>query len=114
MSIYRKIDAQPIAVGVINAPIVAPFNAGGERQVLYVVQNISLTETFTGIVSSSPNGVTQWTDELSDEFASIAPGITRRLLLPLDRIWSRLNGNFLGAPASVRVSVILLPPIPFR
>lgn len=114
MSIYKKLDDQPIAVGVISAPIVAPFNAGGERQVLYVIENISLTETFTGTVSSSPNGSTQWTAELSDEFASIGPGITRRLLLPLDRIWSRLVGNFLGAPDTVRVSVLLLPPIPFR
>lgn len=112
--IYTKLDKVPVAVGVIQQAVIVPFSAQGEYQLLLIVENRSLTETFTGITASSADGVNGWVPELNDEFLSIAPGITRRMLLPQDRIWARVVGNFLLNPASVRVSVLLLPPIPFR
>jgi hypothetical protein len=112
--IYTKLDKVPVAVGVIQQAVVAPLTALGEYQVLIIIENLSLTETFTGVTSTSTDGLNGWVPELNDEFLSISPGIPRRMLLPQDRIWVRVLGNFLLNPASVRVTIIYLPPIPFR
>lgn len=106
---YAKIDAQPVAVGVVEETVIDATPTRGEDVLLVTVENLSATETFTGVMYNSPNGATQWNAETSDEFVDIAPLKTRRYLVQPDRIFARLLGNFVGAPGSVRVSVFVLP-----
>ena len=110
MSYYPKIDAQTLAVGIIEQSVIAPFSGRGENPLLMVIENLSNTETFTGYAWTSPNGSTQWLVEPDDSFVDIPPGKTRRMLLPADRIWARVLGNFVGAPDSVRISAFLMFP----
>lgn len=106
---YAKLDAIPVSVGVIEQTVIAATPTRGEDVLLLVVENLSATETFTGTAYNSPNGVSQWNAETSDEFVDIAPLKTRRYLVAPDRIYTRLLGNFVGAPGSVRVTVFVLP-----
>lgn len=110
MSFYPKVDQVPVAVGILEQVVIAPFTGRGENPLLIVIENLSLTETFTGYAWTSPNGTTQWTQEPNDEFVDILPGKTRRMLLPSDRIWARVLGNFVAGPGSVRLSAFLLFP----
>lgn len=108
MSYFQKVNNKPVAVGIIEQTVIAPFSGRGEDAFLLVVENLSLTETFEGYAWSSPNGTNGWVVEDNDAFVGILPGKTRRLLLPQDRIWVRLLGNFVAGPATVRVDAILL------
>lgn len=109
MSYYKKIDAVRTAVGIVEDEVVAAQCGRGEDNILLVIENLSLTEVFTATVQTSPNGMTQWSDELTDEFVDVPAGRTRRFLVPHDRIYARLLGNFVGAPDYVRISVFMLP-----
>ena len=97
-----------LAVGVVEQSVLAATNIKGEDAFLIVLQNMSAVETFTGAASASPDGVNQWAVELNDEFASIGPGVTRRMLIPADRLWVRVTGNFVGAPDTLRMSTVRL------
>jgi hypothetical protein len=99
---------EPVPVGVVQQPVIASTSMKGYDLLLFVIENVSLTETFSGVASTSPNGQTQWTNELSDEFGAIAPGETRRMILTSDRLNARVLGNFAANPASVHVTVVRL------
>lgn len=111
MAFYPKLDQQNLAVGVIEQVIVAPFTGRGEQLFLLVIENLSLTETFTAQVWASPNGVTQWTKEADDAFVDMSPGTSRRVVIGADRIWARVLGNFVGGPGSIRITAFLLNPL---
>lgn len=97
---------QPVAVGIVEQTVLEATNIKGLDYYLIVITNMSLTETFSGTVSSSPNGVTQWTDEASDEFVSMGPGVSRRYKVPGDRMWVRVKGNFGAAPDTIRLTTV--------
>lgn len=101
-------EYEAVPVGVVEQTVLAATNIRGEDHFLIVLTNPSLTETFYGTCASSPNGVTQWTSELNDEFAEMAPGATRRMLLPADRLFARVTGRFGTAPDTIRLTTTKL------
>jgi len=105
--VKRSTSLSPVSVGVIDQTVISPVNCLGDDFVLLLIENLSAAETFTGYAWSSPDGVTQWNVEENDNFVSIAPTKTRRMLLPADRMYVRVLGAFAGNPDSVRVSVVL-------
>jgi hypothetical protein len=106
--VKREVELRTVAVGVVEQTVLAANSLVGEDAVLLVIENLSGTQTFSGTVWNSPDGSTQWSQETDDSFLSTAPGISRRILLPADRLWVRVLGSFAGAPGSVRLTVIKL------
>lgn len=104
----EELEFKPVAVGVIDQTILAATSVKGEDHFLIVLSNPSLTETFYGACSSSPDGVNQWAEELNDEFAEVPPGRTRRMLLPADRLFVRVVGRFGTGPDTIRISTVKL------
>jgi hypothetical protein len=98
----------PVPVGIVQQTVIESTPMKGYDLLLFIIENTSLTETFTGVASTSPTGKSQWTNELSDEFISVGPGVTRRMLLAGDRLNGRVLGNFLANPASLHVTVLRL------
>lgn len=113
-SIKPGLQEVDVAVGVISKTVLDAVNFKGFTYLVIVLENRSLTETFSGVTSTSPNGQTQWTDELSDEFVSIPPLTTRRMVLPADRFWARVTGNFGAAPGTIRLTTNKLAALSFR
>lgn len=105
--IENDLVSDDVPVGVITQTVMAPTDLAQSDSMLIVLENLSLTETFEGVTASSPNGSTQWVAELNDEFASIGPGVTRRMLLPADRRFVRITGKFVAAPDTMRISTVL-------
>lgn len=108
MGYYPKLDGIPVPVGIVEQSVISPFSTRGEDLALIIIENLSATETFDGHAWASPNGVNGWVVEDNDAFVAIAPTKSRRLLLPADRIWIRLLGNFQAAPDNVRVTVFVI------
>ena len=98
---------QPVPVGVIDQSVLDPLNVRGEDHTLVILTNLT-GDTFEGSSASSPNGVNQWVPELNDEFASIGPNSSRRMLLSADRLFIRVTGRFLTTPGNINMSVIKL------
>jgi hypothetical protein len=106
--VYTKIDGLPVTVGVVNQTVIASFATRGEDFALIIIENLSNTEVFNGSVSSSHNGTTAWVNETNDAFEAMQPLTNRRFVLPTDRLNLRVQGYFDGAPAQVRVTVIII------
>jgi len=102
------VERVPVAVGVVEQTILAPTDARGEDGLLIIIENPSLTDTVTAYAWCSPDGVNQWAVEDNDQFAPIPPGKSRRMLLPSDRLWVRVLGNYALGPASLYLTVIKL------
>lgn len=100
-------EAEPIDVGVVEGTVLAATNVTHEDMLLIVITN-NHTEDFTGSVSCSPNGVDQWVPELNDEFSAIPAGMSRRMLIPADRLWARVTGSFPTTPGTVSLTTTLL------
>ena len=105
MSYYRRQNAVPVPVGVINQSVVAAVPSRGEDFTVIYLENASVTETFVGVISTAPTANGPWTDEADDAFNPLAPQKARRARLPPDRLWVRVLGNFLAAPGTVNVTV---------
>jgi len=97
-----------VAITAIEGTIVAPVNLRSEDELLIVISNPSLTDTVTATTSSSANGTDHWVAETNDEFNSIGPGVTRRMLIPSDRLHVRVTGNFGSGPGNIEVAVVKL------
>ena len=108
MGYYVKTDGVTLPVGILEMEVIAPFCTRGEDLALIIIENLSVTETFDGHVWASPNGTNGWVIEENDAFVSILPTKSRRLLLPADRIWLRMLGNFVAQPDNVRVTIFIL------
>jgi len=106
--VKRDVTLSTKAVGVVEQTIIDPTSCLGDDAILLIIENTSGVETFNGYAWASPDGVTQWNVEENDNFQAILPGKTRRMLLPADRLYVRVLGNFAGAPGTVRISVIML------
>lgn len=100
-------EAEPVDVGVIEQPVLAATNVTHEDMLLIVITN-NHVEDFNGSVSCSPNGVDQWVPELNDEFAAIPAGMSRRMLVPADRLFARVNGAFPTTPGTVSLTTTML------
>lgn len=106
--ISTGIDAEPVPVGIVQATVLGATNFKGYDWLIITLENQSLVETFAGIASCSPNGVDSWVNEVSDEFGSMGPGVSRRLVLPGDRLWARVLGNFGAAPDFMKLTTTYL------
>jgi len=104
--VKTEIEARTVAVGVVQQAILAPQAFVGEDSMLVIIENLSATETFDGVAYSAPTSTGPWTAEANDEFQSIAPLTSRRMLLPSDRLYGRVLGNFQAAPGSIKLTVI--------
>lgn len=102
-------ENEAVAVGVISTTVLAALDVRGHDSVLLILTNASLAETFNGTASSSPDGTNQWADIPDDSFQSMSPGETRYMSLPSDKhLFVRVLGAFVGAPDTVRLSVVRL------
>jgi hypothetical protein len=108
VSVFTKINSVPVSVGVVNQTIIAPFATRGEDFALIIIENLSATEVFNGVVASSHNGVSAWVNETNDAFLAMQPLTNRRFVLPTDRLNLRMQGYFDGAPGIVQVTVIII------
>lgn len=106
--VNKEVDARPLSVGIIQQTILAPVSIAGEDSVVLIIQNTSGVETFEGWAYSAPNLTGPWTQETNDEFQSVGPGVTRRMVLPADRINVRVLGNFQAAPGTLKLTVTKL------
>lgn len=100
--------SKPVSLGIVSASVLPVMDIRGEDLVLVVITNMSAVDTFNGLSESSPNGLTQWASELNDEFAAIGPLVTRRMYFTSDRLFIRITGNFVAAPATLRISATRL------
>ena len=108
MPAFPKLVDSPVAVGVVEQSIVGPFSTRGEDIILIVIENSSATETLDAYVRTSPTGTSKWYREPDDAFGAMAPLTTRRYLLPPDRLWAQVLGQYQVAPATARVSLYVL------
>lgn len=108
MSTYTKINGVAVNVGVVNQSVIDAFTTRGEDYALIVIENLSATEVFNGVVSSSHNGTSSWVDETNDAFLAMQPLTNRRFVIPTDRLFIRMQGYFDSAPGQVRVTVIII------
>lgn len=106
--VKTSLDLVTKTIGVVEQTVVEPTSCLGDDAVLLIIENLSGVETFNGYAWASPNGVSQWNVEENDNFQGILPGKTRRMLLAADRLYVRVLGSFAGAPANVRITVIML------
>lgn len=101
------VEARPLNVGIVQETVLAPLACAGEDSTVIIIENTS-AETFDGVVYSAPTASGPWTQEPSDEFQGIGPATPRRMVLPADRIYLRVLGNFQAAPGTIRLSVLKL------
>lgn len=99
---------EDVPITAIEGTILAPVNIRAEDAYLIVIHNPSLTDTVTATTASSMNGTDHWVAELNDEFNSIGPGVTRRMLIPADRLHVRVTGNFGLGPGNINVATAKL------